>query len=224
MQEFPVRVHLQTFISINCKIKRNVQITKNIKSDNITIVRETLQWLFFYKLRGKKMENKNIKGIHTVALMIFVTTIFSNTKRLLEVHMADMTNLDIIKSIIEIGITPVLLLVFVYYFLQKSKGDDKRVKDAYMDAQNKIEETNKNAREHESVMLAESVKREELIRQESEKRETLLRKEAEKRESMLMLNMEKITDSMNSITKTLDKIENSFSGIENRLEKIEHKV
>ena len=159
------------------------------------------------------MGDKNTKGMSITAFMLLVTTVTSMMKTATEGTMPDMTTMEVIKEIIDIGITPVLLLIFVCYFINKSKGDDQRVED-----------TVKSAREREDMLIAENAKREELLRQESEKRENMLRKEAEKRESMLMLNMEKITDSMNSITKTLDKMESSFSRVEKRLEKIENKI
>ena len=167
--------------------------------------------------------DKNKKGMNITALLLMATTVIQTGEAIMEAQ-AGMDTIDIIKQIIDVGITPVLLLVFVFYFINKSKTDDKRVEDANQNASSKIDETLKASREHEEVMLAESAKREEMLRQEAERRENMLRKESEKRESILMLNMEKITDSMTSMTKTMDRMESAFSGIEKRLENIEYKI
>lgn len=170
------------------------------------------------------MEDKNSRRMNTAAFSITAVTIFSAVVNMTGVSRMDAGTLETLKQVIDVGITPVLLLVFVYYFINKSRGDDRRVNEAYQEAQAKIEEMAAGAREHEDAMAAENARREEMLRSEAEKRETMLRKESEKRESMLMLNLEKITVSMDSITRTLDRMENSFFGIESRLEKIEYKI
>lgn len=122
------------------------------------------------------------------------------------------------KWVMELGVSIVLLLIFVFYFVRKSISDDKRVNKAYDDAQEKIAACDRQIRERENYLLAESAKREEIIRQESEKRETLIRKEAEKRESILMANQDKMVDSMREITVSLSKIETSLNKMESRHE------
>ena len=179
--------------------------------------------VIFLLIRGNREMDKNKKGMNITALLLMATTVIQTGEAIMEAQ-AGMDTIDVIKQIIDVGITPVLLLVFVFYFINKSKTDDKRVEDANQNASSKIDETLKASREHEEVMLAESAKREEMIRQEAERRENMLRKESEKRESILMLNMEKITDSMTSMTKTMDRMESAFSGIEKRLENIEYKI
>lgn len=179
--------------------------------------------VIFLLIRGNKEMDKNKKGMNITALLLMATTVIQTGEAIMEAQ-AGMDTIDVIKQIIDVGITPVLLLVFVFYFINKSKTDDKRVEDANQNASSKIDETLKASREHEESMLAESAKREEMLRQEAERRENMLRKEAEKRESILMLNMEKITDSMTSMTKTMDRMESAFSGIEKRLENIEYKI
>lgn len=179
--------------------------------------------VIFLLIRGNREMDKNKKGMNITALLLMATTVIQTGEAIMEAQ-AGMDTIDVIKQIIDVGITPVLLLVFVFYFINKSKTDDKRVEDANQNASSKIDETIKASREHEEVMLAESAKREEMLRQEAERRENMLRKEAEKRESILMLNMEKITDSMTSMTKTMDRMESAFSGIEKRLENIEYKI
>lgn len=179
--------------------------------------------VIFLLIRGNKEMDKNKKGMNITALLLMATTVIQTGEAIMEAQ-AGMDTIDVIKQIIDVGITPVLLLVFVFYFINKSKTDDKRVEDTNQNASSKIDETLKASREHEEVMLAESAKREEMLRQEAERRENMLRKESEKRESILMLNMEKITDSMTSMTKTMDRMESAFSGIEKRLENIEYKI
>lgn len=169
------------------------------------------------------MKDKNRKGMNITALLLMATTVISTLQAIMEAQ-ADMDTMEAIKQIIDIGITPVLLLIFVYYFINKSKNDDKRVEESYQEAQSKIDETIKTSREHEDLMASENAKREEMLRQEAERRENILRKESEKRESILMLNMEKITDSMTSMTKTMDRMESAFAGMEKRLENIEYKI
>lgn len=170
------------------------------------------------------MNDRNTRKMNIVAVMITIVVMLSTMLNMTEVYIVDAGTLEILKEIIDIGITPVLLIIFVGYFINKSKGDDKRINTAYKEAQEKIEEMTSSARKHEDMIAVENAKREEMLRSEAEKRENMLRKEAEKRESMLMLNMEKISSSMDSITRTLDKMENSFAGIQNRLEKIEYKI
>lgn len=179
--------------------------------------------VIFLLIRENREMDKNKKGMNITALLLMATTVIQTGEAIMEAQ-AGMDTIDVIKQIIDVGITPVLLLVFVFYFINKSKTDDKRVEDANQNASSKIDETLKASREHEESMLAESAKREEMLRQEAERRENMLRKEAEKRESILMLNMEKITDSMTSMTKTMDRMESAFSGIEKRLENIEYKI
>ena len=146
-----------------------------------------------------------------------------------------MGTVETINLIGNVGVTIVMLVIFVGYVLQKAKNDDKRVSEAqkaaidttkavYNDAQEKIEAANKAIREREDILLASSMEREEILREESRKREELIRKESEKRESILLLNMERITASMGEITRALDEIKKSFSGIDRRLEKIEERV
>lgn len=146
-----------------------------------------------------------------------------------------MDTAQVVSLIGNFGVSVVMLVIFVGYVLQKAKSDDKRVADtqsaavesitaAYNDAQGKIEEANRTIREREDMLMKNSMEREEILREESKKREELIRKESEKRESILMLNMERITDSMNSITKALNEIKESFSGVDRRLGKIEERV
>ena len=137
---------------------------------------------------------------------------------------ADLSFVEGVKTVVDIGITPVLLIVFILYFLNKSKNDDTRVVKAQEDAQKAITETNEVIARREQQLLEESLRREELIRQEAEKREALIRKESEKRESILMGNMERMVQSMETITQSMRNIDQSLAKVQERLEKIEGKA
>lgn len=136
----------------------------------------------------------------------------------------EMTVTELAKNIVDIGITPVLLLAFVVYFIRKSRDDDRRVNAAYEEAQKKIAETNDVISQRERQLTEENARMVELIRTEAERRESLIRKESEKRESILMGNMERMVQSMEEITRSMRNIDQSFAKINERLEKIEGKV
>lgn len=133
--------------------------------------------------------------------------------------MEELTLATIIQFVVDIGLTPVLLIVFIVFFLMRSKDDDARVQKAYADSQKSIEEINQAARERENTLMSEFAKREELLRQESEKRENIIRKESEKRENILMCNQERMVESMNAISTSLSKIEATLSKMEARHER-----
>lgn len=151
------------------------------------------------------------------------------------VAMDDFTFTELAKFVVEVGITPALLIAFTVFFIRRASDDDARVKSAYAEAQQKIEDCNKEVRERENVLMAESAKREEILRQEAERRENLIRKEAEKRESILMANQERMLGSMDKITDALSKIELSLNNMEARhesdinrikdqMDSLEHKI
>lgn len=125
---------------------------------------------------------------------------------------------EIISYVVDVGLTPVLLILFIVFFIRRASDDDARVKQAYADAQEKIEHCNQEIRDRENMLLAESAKREEILRHEAEKRENLIRKEAEKRESILMNNQDRMMDSMDRISLSMTKIEKSLSNMESRHE------
>jgi len=129
-----------------------------------------------------------------------------------------LTVAELISYTVDIGLTPILLILFIVFFIRRANDDDARVKQAYADAQEKIAECNREVRERENTLMAESAKREEILRQESEKRENLIRKEAEKRESILMANQDRMLGSMDRISDSLNKIEASLSKMESRHE------
>lgn len=148
----------------------------------------------------------------------------------------------IAKTVMEIGLQPALLILFVWYFMRRDKEREdslveekvsqreefKKQKEA-VDGQ--LENYKASAREKEALLMSENAKREELIRKESEKREELLRQEAEKRENALMSQLDAMSGTMKEISQSMDGINRSMDGINktvesvlNRVEMIEHKV
>lgn len=147
----------------------------------------------------------------------------------------ELTFSEIMKNVVDVGVTPVLLIVFIIYFIYKSKNDDARVNKA-----------NEQLLQREQQLADEATKREKLIRQESEKqlqlimeerarreqqliedgnrRDEMIRRESEKRESILMGNMERMIQNMDRITDTMRNIDLSMAKVNERLEKIEERA
>lgn len=111
----------------------------------------------------------------------------------------EMTFGEIMRSVVDIGITPVLLVVFIIYFIWKSKNDDARVNKA-------------------NEML---LQREQQLLEDGNRREEMIRRESEKRESILMGNMERMIQNMDRITETMHNIDLSMVKTNERMEKIE---
>lgn len=168
--------------------------------------------------------------------MITGTTLFRTIRAAAAVSIGDeMTFSEIMKNVVDIGVTPVLLIVFIVYFIYKSKNDDARVGRA-----------NELLLQREQQLADDATKREKLIRQESEKqlqlimeerarreqqliedgnrREEMIRRESEKRESILMGNMERMIQNMDRITETMRNIDLSMAKVNERLEKIEERT
>lgn len=129
-----------------------------------------------------------------------------------------------IDTAAEKGIVAILLIIFVWFFLKRSRNDDERVKQAYETSQKNMEEQNKAVREREDYLLAESAKREEIIRTEAERREKLIRAEAEKRESILMASQDRMLETLDNIASSLNKMERSMAGLDQRLDAMERKI
>lgn len=53
-------------------------------------------------------------------------------------NMDGLTIAEVLKNIVDIGITPVLLVIFIVFFIRRANDDDARVKQAYSDAQKKL--------------------------------------------------------------------------------------
>lgn len=129
-----------------------------------------------------------------------------------------------IDTAAEKGVIAILLIIFVGYFLRRSRNDDERVKQAYETSQKNMEEQNRAVQEREDYLLAESAKREEIIRTEAERREKLIRAEAEKRESILMASQDRMLGTLDNIASSLNKIERSMAGLDQRLDAMERKI
>ena len=67
-------------------------------------------------------------------------------------NMDGLTIAEVLKNIVDIGITPVLLVIFIVFFIRRANDDDARVKQAYSDAQKKIEDCNREVKERENTL------------------------------------------------------------------------
>lgn len=135
--------------------------------------------------------------------------------------MIDMGTAEIIKFVIDIGITPVLLVVFVRYFIKQDEKRQCYICEEYNKSQQRIEEIEKAAKERENILLAAAQQRESLMQSEASRRENLIRREAEKREGILMTNLERITDTMGDISKSMQDIQATIMKIDDRIERLE---
>lgn len=177
------------------------------------------------------MTDKKLRAASAAIYLMAALRVMTGISYLGGYGMDGISMAETIKFIADIGITPVLLILFVWFFISRAKDDDNKVKEAYKTAQDNMESNNRAVREREDYLMAESAKREELIRQEAERREKLIRQEAEKRESILMASQDRMLDTLDSIAGSLDKIEGaltklevSFSKSEARLDDIERKL
>ena len=66
---------------------------------------------------------------------------------------------EIIKFVIDIGITPVLLLVFVKYFIAQDEKRAEQVQEEYKKSQEKAETIEKASKEREQLLMTESKRR-----------------------------------------------------------------
>lgn len=118
-----------------------------------------------------------------------------------------------LKAILEIGVTPALLLAFILYFFDRDRRRDKQLDDM-----------NASFKERENLMIAESARREEIMRTEAEKREKIMRQEAEKRECTLMRTIEGFSRTMEKISDAMGEMKNAFTQMECKIESIESKI
>lgn len=174
------------------------------------------------------MTDKKLRIVSTAIYISAALHVMNGISNLGGYGMDGMGMAETIKFITEIGITPLLLVFFVRFFISRSKDDDNKVKEAYKTAQENMESNNRAVREREDFLMAESAKREEIIRQEAERREKLIRQEAEKRENILMASQERMLDTLEGISGSLNKIEEAFTRLEvsvsARLDDIERKL
>lgn len=129
-----------------------------------------------------------------------------------------------------IGIIAVLLLIFVGYFIWRSKEDAKHQDAEQKKRQEDLENLNRRlseredmlisqSREREEMLISRNKEREEMLRSDADRREKLLREESAKRESILMTNMERQTASLDGIMRMLGKMESRLERIEQKMEK-----
>ena len=134
----------------------------------------------------------------------------------------------LLGKIIEIGITPALLIVFVLYFLKREGRREEQQEDQLVKRderwQKELETSNASFKELVNVLLAEGTRREEIMRSEAEKREKIMRQEAEKREAALMRTVDGFSQSTEKICETMDEMKKAFIQMEVRLKNIENKT
>lgn len=160
------------------------------------------------------MADKKLRAASAAIYLTAALRVMAGTSYLGGNGMDGMGMAETIKFIMEVGITPALLVLFVWFFISRSKDDDNKVKDAYRTAQENMERNNEAVRNREDYLLAESAKREEIIRQEAERREKLIRQEAEKRESILMAGQDRMLNTLDNIAASLNKMEGSMARLE----------
>lgn len=133
----------------------------------------------------------------------------------------EMTFGEIMRSVVDIGITPVLLVVFIIYFIWKSKNDDARVNKANEMLLQREQQLADEAEKQLQLIMEERARREQQLLEDGNRREEMIRRESEKRESILMGNMERMIQNMDRITETMRNIDLSMAKTNERMEKIE---
>ena len=114
------------------------------------------------------------------------------------------------SKVIEIGITPTLLLTFVLYFLKRDNRHDKQLDDL-----------KQNFKEQITTLLAEGVRREEIMRTEAEKREAIMRGESERRDVMFSKSIDSLDTTMEKMSDCMDDMKKAFLQMDFRLQNIE---
>lgn len=136
----------------------------------------------------------------------------------------DITLAEVLSFVVSNGITPVLLVLFVWYFINRDKTRDaqlnKQIEDSKQEAASRAEE----ARKREDALMADCIRREELLKAEADKREKLIKEEAEKRENHLMINMDKMAASMEKTSKAMQEINMSINSMQENITRIESKI
>lgn len=122
----------------------------------------------------------------------------------------------IAKLIVDLGLIPVLLLVFVKNFFDKDKERDKQITDLHSQFEKREELLRTDTarredqyKERERILVAESARREEILKKESDKREKLIRDESEKRETALLTTIDSFSKTMKEISETMTGIKNT---------------
>lgn len=130
----------------------------------------------------------------------------------------------LISAILELGLTPALLILFVFYFLKRDKHRDEQLEATNKSRDDKLDAIRQSFREREQFLVAEGVRREEAMRSESVNREQLIRQEAEKRENALMRIIDSHNNNMEKVCGTLDEVKNTLMQMEFRFKSIENGI
>ena len=123
----------------------------------------------------------------------------------------DITGL--ISMIVEMGLTPGLLVIFIIFFFKQDKRRDEQY--------DKIRE---NFKSQMDGILAESIRREEKMRIESEKREQIMRQESERREVMITRSIDGLNNTMAKMSDCMSDMKEAFIQMDMRLQNVESKV
>lgn len=140
------------------------------------------------------------------------------------VGMADLTLAQVFEAVISNGITPVLLILFVWYFINRDKTRDEQLNKQIEDSKQEAAKRADESRKREDTLMADCMRREELLKQESEKREKLLKQESEKRENHLMINLDKMSASMEKTAKAMQDINLSLNLMQEKITRIENNM
>ena len=141
----------------------------------------------------------------------------------------------ILQYVVNYGLAPILLTVFVCYTLKRDAAREKELEDfkattkKNMDTANEatkrtINDVKDRYAEREKLLMSENARREEMIRNESDRREKVIREEASKRENILMANLEKQTSCIERISESMGDITRTMENMEKRLSRIEDKI
>jgi seryl-tRNA synthetase len=128
-----------------------------------------------------------------------------------------MTLTELFKAVMDIGITPVLLLTFIKYFFDRDKSNDSMWGKRYDEIYNGI-------KERETKLVAECASREDLIHAESNKREKLMRLAAEKRENTLLATIDGFRQAIETISNSMNELKSDICDIQEKIENIEKEL
>jgi hypothetical protein len=138
---------------------------------------------------------------------------------------------SVAKLAVDLGLVPILLLVFIKHFMDKDKARDKQIcnlaerfEKREEIIRSEIERREGQYREREDMLIAEGTRREELMRKESEKREKLMREEADKRENVLMETIKGFIRTIEKISDAMSEMKNAFVQIECKIVNIEGNI
>ena len=118
-----------------------------------------------------------------------------------------------VSAIVEHGFSNGLLIGFVVYFINRDKRRDKEI-DALKDGFNT----------QITTILADGVRREDIMRSEAEKREQLMRSESDRRDASFTRSIDGLNDTMGKMTDGLNEMRKAFVVVDVRLQNIEGRV